>query len=389
MSEAPSQELDRLRARVRELEATVEAQAIRLGNLARAQAEFQAFLDHAPAKIAFKDAQGRYLFVNRRAEIENRYTLEEIRGKLPEEVHYPELARAIRDHDTRVLASGEASSEEVDLVRDGKSMTMLNTRFPLRDADGNIDGIGIVVLDITGRRRMEQQLLRKERLATIGALVGTVAHELRNPLSVITTSLRILHAHASSPSPEEARNLERLERASRRCARIIDELLRFAQMGPLDRKPTEIDGWVDSLLDEMTIPDQVTLERRLASGAATAVDRDHLRGALINLVQNGLDAMRTGSGDGLTGRLTVESRLEGPNIVLAVSDTGIGIEPDKLDNVLEPLFSTKSFGFGLGLPFVKRVTEQHAGQLDIQSTPGEGTTVSLRLPLDGGPGGDS
>ena len=108
MSESSRRELERLRARIRELESIVEEQAARLDALARTEAEFRAILDHAPVKFALKDADGRYVYVNRRAEIDNGYLLEEIRGKLPHEVHYDELARKIRAHDLRVLTTGQA-----------------------------------------------------------------------------------------------------------------------------------------------------------------------------------------------------------------------------------------------------------------------------------------
>ncbi len=235
-------------------------------------------------------------------------------------------------------------------------------------------------------RAAQDALLRKERLATLGQLTGTVAHELRNPLGTIANAINVIGHKCASAEPDLEKTLERAERSIKRCDTIVTELLDFARAKGLQREPTVVDAWLAGILEEQHIPEAVTVTRDFqADAAAVAFDRDELRRAVINLVDNACQAMigREKLGDaGIGGELTLSTRMNGERVEIAVADSGPGIPAAVLPQVLEPLFSTKTFGTGLGLPTVQQIMEAHGGGLEITSREHCGTKVVLWLPLE-------
>ena len=224
-----------------------------------------------------------------------------------------------------------------------------------------------------------EELLRKERLATLGQLTATVSHELRNPLGTIRASFFAINDRIHDQGLRLDDVLERAERNIARCDTIIEELLDYARTKKPQLSPTRVDEWVAQVLDEQTIPPGITLVRTLSSGTEAAIDREHLRRCLINLVTNACQAMQECEGVG--GRLTVETCTTGDRLKVHVIDSGPGIPPDSLERIFEPLYSTKGFGVGLGLPIAKQIIEMHGGGIEIESKPGEGTRATLWLPL--------
>jgi PAS domain S-box-containing protein len=232
-------------------------------------------------------------------------------------------------------------------------------------------------------RELEQaqaELLRQERLSALGRLTATVAHEIRNPLGTVRTAV---FAIGDAIERDELHRLERArqlaERNIIRCDRIISELLDYTRERALQLKPTNIDEWLDAVLDEQNIPESIVCIRKLSAGAEVPIDREHLRRAVINVVSNAVDALQ---GEGAVGnQLTVSSHVVGSRLEIRVSDTGPGIPADVMEKIFEPLFSTKRFGVGLGLPIVKNILQQHGGDIEIKRRVGEGTTVTLWLPI--------
>jgi signal transduction histidine kinase len=224
----------------------------------------------------------------------------------------------------------------------------------------------------TAFQRRQQQT---ERLATIGQVAGGIAHELRNPLNVVKTSVYFL-LHAKSPSPEKvASHLERINRQVGIADDVITTLNNFAQLPVPELQPIEVASFLNSVLDTATVPD----------GVQTSIDcPDHLPAMLGdpkqllivvgNLVRNAFDAMPQG------GTLTLAATLNDKQIEIAVADTGSGIPLEHLDRVTEPLYSTKSRGIGLGLSIVSAILDKHGGRLKIQSETARGTTMTIVLP---------
>lgn len=230
-------------------------------------------------------------------------------------------------------------------------------------------------------RVVQEELLRQERLAALGQLTGTVAHELRNPLATIATSTAVIERKTRGTDLGLAPSMERVLRNVKRCDGIITELLDFARAKGLDPQPTPLDSWLSQVLGEMRLPDDVMLECDLSSSQSVVdFDRERFRRAIINLVDNASEALMNEDGKG--GEIRVATRIQGTRAEVEVADTGPGIPEDLLAKILEPLFSTKTFGVGLGLPTVHRIMEEHGGGLEISNGNHRGTRVLLWLPLD-------
>lgn len=225
----------------------------------------------------------------------------------------------------------------------------------------------------------QEDLLRNERLATLGRLVATVSHEIRNPLGTIQSSLFSLRERLGGRDEAADKALDRAERNVRRCDRIIEDLLSYTRKQPPRLAPTDIDGWLAEALDEIRIPAGVRFEKHLLSGATVLADHDRLRRCVVNVIDNAVQAMVPGACAGET-TLTVETRTLEGRVEIRVADTGPGIPPDRFNKVFEPFYSTKPFGVGLGLPVVRQIMEQHSGGVVIENRDGGGARVTLWLP---------
>jgi signal transduction histidine kinase len=231
-------------------------------------------------------------------------------------------------------------------------------------------------------RQANEELVRKERLAVLGQLTATVAHELRNPLGTIRTSFAVVEQQAGDATGAQRRAFDRIERNIGRCDRIITELLDFTRVRELERASTSLDSWLGHFFREYALPPEVVLcHEPLVPDAIVSIDRDQFRRALVNVVDNACQAMRDGDdGASAGGRLTVTTRDAGHRVEIAISDTGSGMPADVMARVFEPLYSTKSFGVGLGLPTVKQIMERHDGGIEFASQEGRGTQAVLWLP---------
>jgi signal transduction histidine kinase len=236
-----------------------------------------------------------------------------------------------------------------------------------------------LVMALEKLRETQRELAQRERLAAIGEIAATVSHELRNPLGTLVSSIDVLRRSIPSPGDAARGELDRIQRNVWRCVRIIDDLLDYSRKRPLSLTTVDLDVWVRQQLAEQRPVDCVRIDQDLAAGIAVLVDDERLRQALVNLVQNAIHAVEAQRrADG--GEITVRTRTETDAVVLSVSDNGCGMTSDVSARAFEPLFSTRPFGTGLGMSLVKRIVEQHGGEIAIESAPGRGTTVTLRLP---------
>jgi signal transduction histidine kinase len=229
---------------------------------------------------------------------------------------------------------------------------------------------------------------RTERLAAIGQVAGGVAHELRNPLNVVKTSVYYL-LHARAPTEEKrAEHLRRIERHVELADGVITALSNFARLALPNVRPLALAGCVREALELNPVPPAVEVALDFPADLPAAVaDGGQLRIVFGNLLRNAREAMPAG------GRLTVAGRpqpCEGaPGVAVAVTDTGVGIPPDKLSQVMEPLYSTKARGLGLGLAIARAILEKNQGGLRVASEVGRGSTFTVLLkaapPEEGAP----
>lgn len=362
------------------------------------------------------DLQGRHTYTNP--------AIESILGYDVDEFLALDLMQMIHPEDQRLVAEALPSYIErrqgwENWVlrwrhRDGTWRYLESNSAPILDVSGALVGYRGVDRDITDRieaerllresmdalaRHQEQleelvrertaaleqaqaDLVRKERLAALGQLIGTVSHEIRNPLgtirgSVFSVGQLVKKGDYSRLEPI----LARAERNIKRCDRIIEELLDFTRPRKLERQATALDSWLAEVLEEIPLEGTVRIAPALESGAVIGVDREQLRRAVVNLVNNAAQAMEGAQGVGDT--IYVTTRADGSGVEIVITDEGPGIAPELMEKIFEPLFSTKGFGVGLGIPIIKDIVETHGGRLRYESTVGRGTAAHLWLPVEG------
>ncbi|HVI55826.1 MAG TPA: response regulator [Luteibacter sp.] len=251
-----------------------------------------------------------------------------------------------------------------------------------------------LAIEIAERERSESQLLQAQKMDALGKLTGGIAHDFNNLLTSIITGIDLINRQVESGRTDGVQRFADAALGSaRRASSLTHRLLAFARQQPLDAQATDVNERVRSLEDMLrrTIGEHISLALDLCASPAIAnVDANQLENAVINLVINARDAMDS---EGLIRIATSRARIErdaeladGDYVMLTVSDNGGGIGPDILDKVFEPFFTTKPLGqgTGLGLSMIYGFARQSGGQARIVSTVGEGTDVSLLLPVGQG-----
>ncbi len=324
-------------------------------------------------------------------------THEQLIGRTDFDFVPAEEARVFQAKDRLVFETGAPDENEEPLTdAAGKQHWIVTRKSLIKTDDGKRYIVGVIT-DITERKRMELDLRKAneslkeamdrlghtERLATIGQVAATVSHELRNPLGAIRNSMALIHQLTAGKQLGLDRALERTERNIERCATIINALLEFTHKKEITRTPTVVRQWLTAVLEEYRLPGGLALERDLHSDDMAAIDHERFGHVIVNLVDNAVQALRDPAWHRPQDhalRVTVRLDSVGPDLQLSVIDTGPGIRPEVLPRIFEPLFTTKNFGVGLGLPTVRQIVELHGGSIGVDSVLGAGTTVTVRLP---------
>jgi signal transduction histidine kinase len=231
------------------------------------------------------------------------------------------------------------------------------------------------------RLEAETKLLKVQRLAVLGQVTGAVAHELHAPLIAIRETLAALKEIATESGSDLEKPVARMERSIERCERMSSDLLEYTSARELQPTSFGFDQWLGEVLARQRVSGPVKLSIELRAGNAVAsFDPDRIRRVVIDLVENACQALSE-LPSYYERRVVVRTGIAPGMVVLTVADTGPGIAPENLERIFDPLFSTKSFGTGLGLPIVKQIVDQHGGTIRIDSELAHGTRVRISLPL--------
>jgi len=376
------------------MEDSAKTRAELVAALKKSEATGQALLQSASEGVVLVDATGRITLVNAAAERMFGYDRAELLGQ-PLEVLLPDRARSAHtEHRTHYFAAPRVRPMGSGLDLAGRRKD--GTEFPVEISLSYIDsseGITAMALitDITERKRAEadlqrqrETLYRSEKLAALGTLSAGIAHEMNNPLGIITSRIEImlLDAEEQNLPPQVLEDLQVLHRATQRVARIAANLRSFARQAPREHTRIDLNAVVAETLLLMRKPleaDGIVLVTSLdPSIDAILGDAGTLQQVLLNLVTNAREAMA-----GRGGEIRIETGIvaERPGWVrLVIGDTGPGISPEALSKVFDPFFTTKTTGTGLGLSVSYGIVQDHHGTVDVHSVPGKGTTFTLAFP---------
>jgi PAS domain S-box-containing protein len=301
------------------------------------------------------------------------------------------------------LIEGAYEAEDFFLDLGEKGKWLFITAAPLKDRQGKIIGAIETLQDITERVRAEkalqqysknledmvdertkklqdaqEQLIRKEKLAVLGQLAGGVAHELRNPLGVISNATYFLKNILPEADETTKEYLELISDEVSSSEKIISDLLGLSRALPSEREETPIAEIVDRVLEKHPAPIDIEVIREIPDDISPIfVDPQQIEQVLFNLAQNAYQAI---SGK---GKLIIKARDKGETIHLKVTDTGAGISKQNMQKLFDPLFTTKARGIGLGLAISKRLMEANGGSIEVESEVGMGTTFTVILPCKG------
>lgn len=238
-------------------------------------------------------------------------------------------------------------------------------------------------------REAQDELITRGRMEQLGQLTATVAHELRNPLGSVRTSAYLLERKLKDKGLNVEAQLERINKGIVRCDNIITQLLDFSRNKQIQCTPSDLDQWLGVVLEEESkkLPAVVSISCELGlDGQDVPFDPARLQRAIVNLINNASEAM-VGQGDDpakylvATPEISVRTTIDGEFAKIEVKDNGPGIAADVISRIREPLFTTKSFGTGLGIPAIEQIAMQHGGRLDISSDVGDGARFTVYLPL--------
>ena len=230
-------------------------------------------------------------------------------------------------------------------------------------------------------REAQAEVQRSERLAALGQLSAGLAHEIRNPLGVISASAEILKKSVAAEN-EVAREVSGFIRSEvQRTNDLVTRFLNFTRPSPLQRETASLNDVVQRAVSQLTEQvkgreEDIQIREDLQELPKFSFDTTLIESVVLNLLLNGYEAMSS------QGTLTVRTRRDGSMARIEVNDTGVGIQQDQLENIFNPFFTTKPTGVGLGLAMVSKFVDSHAGKISVNSKTGEGATFRVSLPLD-------
>ena len=353
-----------------------------------------ALLDKARDAIGVRDMEHRLIYWNKGAQRLYGWTAEEAIGKNADRLVYKDKEETSRLIEAKkiVLEKGEWTGELHQVTKDGKEIIVESRWTLMHDSEGKPKSILVINTDITEKKKFESQLLRAQRIESIGTLAGGIAHDLNNVLTPITLSLQMLKQKFKDEQSQ--RLLTILENNSQRGANLIKQVLSFARGVEGERIPLaakHVIREIEKVLKE-TFPRSIDIRTDIQKDLFTiSGDATQLHQVLMNLCVNARDAMPNGGILSITAsnffidknyaQMNPDAKV-GSYIVIVVSDTGTGIPPEIMDRVFEPFFTTKEHGkgTGLGLSTALAVVKSHGGFINIYSEVERGTTFRVYLP---------
>jgi len=355
----------------------------------REQAEI---IDHAPLAIVITDLEHRITYGNSAARTLYQASREEMLGHTAEDLFTPETIDHLAPGRDATLVSGQWTGLVPVETRTGKKLQAEFHMSLIKDAAGHPRARLSIAIDVTEKKKLEEQFLRAQRLESLGMLAAGIAHDLNNVLAPVLMGAPLLRTHAMQPA--DLRVLEAIESSAGRGAALVRQILSFANGAESDKMLIQAKHLVQDIakLVAQTFPRNIRLEEDLQPNLWPILgNATQLHQIVLNLCVNARDAMPGGG----TLRLHLENRTltaaqaqawpeahPGSYVVIEVADTGTGIPPAILERIWEPFFTTKGEGkgTGLGLATVRGIATSHNGFVTLDTAEGRGTTFRVFLP---------
>jgi PAS domain S-box-containing protein len=337
---------------------------------------FCASLGYAKEEIIGKTALDLSLIT------EDLYQRERMLSEMRKNGYLRNMEFKIHAHDG-TIREGLFSAEQIEL--DGKPhlLTMFFDITDRKRAEEEIRQLNATLEQRVEERSRElhnaqEQLVRQEKLAVLGQVAGSMGHELRNPLGVISNAVYFLKMVQADANEKIKEYLDTIERETRASEMIVADLLDFVRIESVQRQAISVSDLVRQTLERFPAPDSVQVMLDLPTDLPqTFVDSRQVVQVLGNLVLNAYQAMVSTK----AGKLVIASQAQNGMVCVAVCDTGIGIPPENTGKLFEPLFTTRTKGIGLGLAVSKKLIEANDGRIEVESAVGQGSTFSVYLPI--------
>jgi PAS domain S-box-containing protein len=359
-------------------------------------ADLRGFLEHVPAAAATKDAEGRYRILNARMEALLGRETGTVLGLTDRELLPAEVAECLAQADRQVMQEGRAREvEEKWPQAEGPPQQRSTLRFPLADGAGGCRGVGIISLDVTERKRVEQALLQSQKLESMGLLAGGIAHDFNNLLGAILGNVGLVEMDLppSSPALQHLKNLEALVM---KATYLTRQMLAYSGRGKVVVRSLNL----NTLVEEITHLLRISISKKATIRFDTCPDLPSIEGdasqiqqVVMNLVINASDALGDRSGtislrtgiehlgsDQVSGLEMDQELAAGIYVFLEVSDDGVGMSAETRSRIFDPFFTTKFTGRGLGLAAVHGIVRSHGGSIRVYSELGRGTTFKILFP---------
>jgi PAS domain S-box-containing protein len=354
-------------------------------------------LENSAASIYAKRKDGRYTYLNHEMEALCNVVREQVLGKTDFEVFPREIAQQWRTNDLKAMTMGKLTVAEETIDSPRGERLVLSKKVPLISASGEVEGICGISTDITDLRRTELALreaiakLERERdnkLTNVEAIMAAIAHEVRQPLTAIVingSAARRFLTRVPADIDEATANLNRIITDCRRTSEVFDSILTLFRRDDQQRQAIDVNEIAREVLQssrEELAEHRVTTRAELASKLPLiSGHRRQLQQVISNLVQNAIEAM-----DNTTDRdrlLQLRTGLHNRDaIIVAVEDSGPGIDLKQLNSIFDAFFTTKSHGIGLGLAICRMIVERHGGQLTAASDGNNGARFQFVLPIE-------
>ena len=349
-------------------------------SLADLRALHERIVESIRSGVITTDLQGRIYTFNAAAEEITGYKPSEVRGH-DASIFFGDMTRQIADS-MNAAATGKVSPRfQADcLTPNGLALRLGFTIAPLFAESGETSGMVISFQDLTGVRALEETSRRQDRMAAVGRMAASIAHEIRNPLAAMRGSIQMLRAEMEADT-EQAQLMEIILRESDRLNKIVADYLNYARPRPAELKNVDLNTLVADTFKLLRNSDEIVdghkLEEDLpARPAIVTGDPEQLKQVCWNIARNALKAMPAGG----TFRVSLKE-AEANRLRLSFIDNGCGMSREQVEHLFEPFTSTTG-GTGLGLSIVYQIIRDHSGTINVRSLQGEGTTITIELPAE-------